>query len=182
MKLSLNLSSRRYVNQHALKQLYLLLCLLLIMLLIFQIKSYLQSRGEIAKVEQNLRELQQQHGRAPAERLTDEQIKMQQQEYSQARDWLQRDAFRWTALFDRLEKRLPDGVSIRSFNPDYKQKSLMLTGVARKLSDLQALLDNLHTDDFQQVFLQSQSRVDVSDGSGGKKKALSFSLKLEGVF
>jgi type IV pilus assembly protein PilN len=183
MKLSLNLASRSYVNQRALKQLYLALCLLFLLLLALQVKSYLQSRGEIGAAQDSLRELQQQlRGGAVTEQLTNEQIEKQLQQYQQARVLLQRDAFRWTALFDRLERVLPDGVSIRSLNPDYQQRDLVLIGVARGLPDLQKLLDNLHADSFQQVFLQNQDRIEVSAGAGDKKPALSFSIKLEGVF
>jgi len=182
MKLSLNLASRRYVNQRALKRFYLLLSLLLVLVLTFQTKSYLQGRSEIESVRSSLAQLRQQLQGGTVESLSAEQIDAQQRRFRQAQVLLQRDAFRWTALFDRLEKRLPAGASVRSFNPDYAQKSLVLTGVVRGLNDLQQLLDNLHAEHFQQVFLQSQNRVEVSDGAGGKRSALSFSIKLEGVF
>jgi len=182
MKLSLNLASRSYVNQRALKQLYLLLCLLLLLLLAFQVKSCLVSRDEINAVQNSLHELRQQlHGELP-ESLPAEQIQAQQQRYLYAGKLLQRDAFRWTALFTRMENLLPDGVSIRSFTPDYQERELVLIGVARDLADLRKLLDKLHADSFQQVFLQSQNRIEVSDGADGKKPAISFSIKLEGVF
>jgi type IV pilus assembly protein PilN len=182
MKLSLNLASRSYVNQRALKRLYLLLGLLLLALLAVQLKVVVRGRAELSEVQNNLSQLRQQLQEMNAVPLSTEQIKLQNQQHLQARMLLERDAFRWSALFDRLEKQLPEGASILSFNPDYTEQSLVLIGIARNLGDLQQLLDNLHRDTYRQVFLRSQSRVEVSDGAGGKKTALNFSIKLEGVF
>lgn len=185
MKLTLNLASRRYLNRNALNRACLVLLLLLCAALSYQIIGYLQGqkrmeqyRNNIAELEQQLQQLQ---GESPRH-LTAARIEKQQREFEQAAAFLQHDAFRWTALFDRLETLLPAGVSIRSFKPNYKEKSLLLTGVAKRLSDLQTLLDTLLADSFQQVFLQSQGLIDVGDGAGGKVKALSFSLKIEGLF
>jgi type IV pilus assembly protein PilN len=71
---------------------------------------------------------------------------------------------------------------LRSFNPDYAKNSLSILGVAKTLAQLQALLDNLQAAQFQQVYLENQGEVDVDNGRGGKRKALSFSIRLEGVF
>lgn len=182
MKLSLNLASRTYLNQRALRQIYLLLGLLFLVLLAFQIKIYLTSHQQRLGLEKNIADLQTQLHGEPAPQLTADQISLQQQEHRQAEMLLQRDAFRWTALFDRFERLLPSGVSIRSFNPNYQQGQLQINGVARQLSDLQTLLNNLHGEKFRQVFLESQDWVEVSDGTGGEKPALGFSIRLEGVF
>ncbi len=86
---------------------------------------------------------------------TAEELGKQRQTYHQAEASLQRDAFRWTGLFDRMEKLLPDGVSLRSFNPDYAKNSLSILGVARTLTQLQTLLDNLQNAQFQQMYLEN---------------------------
>ena len=182
MKLSLNLASRSYVNQRALKKTYQAVLVLLIGLLVWQLLSVWQLSQNIDLVQANLKQLQGQLEKGAVERLSPEQIKAQEQEHQQAQALLRRDAFRWTGLFDRLENLLPDGASIRSLNPDYQQRTLVLSGVVRALPDLQALLDNLHDDSFKQVFLQSQSQTEVNDGQGGKRSALLFSIKLEGMF
>lgn len=185
MKVTLNLASRRYVNRRALKFLGILFILLLLVLLTFQVSGYLQRQRQAQQYEKNLAELEREHQQLlgqTVQSLTPPQSERQKLALQQAKTLLQRDAFRWTVLFDRMEKRLPSGVSITSFTPDYKTQSLDLAGYARNLSDLQRLLNNLHSDSFKQVFLQSQSQVIVSDGQGGEVPALSFNLKLEGVF
>ncbi len=185
MKLTLNHASRRYLNRRALNQIYLVLSLLLCALLAYQVVNSLQGKSRAEQFQKNISELQQQLGQLQGEaprHLTADRIEKQKVEFAQVETILDRDAFRWSALFDRMELLLPDGASIRSFNPNYKDKSLVLNGVVKGLSDLQQLLDNLLADSFQQVYLQNQGMVEVSDGSGGKAPALNFSLKIEGVF
>lgn len=182
MKLTLNLASRRYVNERALKWACLFLSFVLLLLLMVQAQTYLQSREQALKYKTTIEKLEQQlRGKVP-KRFTKEQIVAQQHDFSQAENLLRKDAFRWTALFDRLEDLLPENVSIRSFSPNYKEGSLVISGVAKNLIDLQDLLDNLHADSFQQVFLRSQNQIEVVDYQEQKKTALAFSILLEGVF
>lgn len=182
MKLTLNLASRRYVNERALKLGCLIVTLLLILLLLLQGRNCLNDREQNLVKQANIDQLEEKlQGKIP-QRFSKEQIVLQQQDFARAQDLLQKDAFRWTVLFDRLEVLLPKNVSIRSFSPNYKAGSLLITGVARNLIDLQDLLDNLHADTFQQVFLKSQSQIEVLDYQEAKRPALAFSILLEGVF
>ena len=185
MKVTLNLASRRYVNRRALNQFGILFALLLLVILGFQVRDYLQQRGQLQMYVKNLAEMnqgyQQLQGETPRN-LSSQQVEEQRADFLQAEVLLRRDAFRWTTLFDRMEKRLPSGVSITSFNPDYKTNSVELGGVAKTLADLQRLLKNLHKESFSQVFLQNQSEVIVKDKQGVELSALSFKISLEGGF
>lgn len=182
MKLSINLASRRYLNQQALKLTLSCIIVLLLLILTIQGNTYLQNRQQALQYQTHLDSLQEQlRGKLP-ERLTPEELADQQQAYEQAETLLQRDAFRWTALFDRMEGLLPAGMSLRSFNPDYGKNSLLINGVAKNLKSLQTLLDNLQSTQFNRIYLENQGEVEVDDGRGGKRKALSFSISLKGVF
>ncbi len=182
MKLSINLASRRYLNQRAL--MFILYCVIafLIIVLLFQGQAFLNSRQLAHEYQGHLDSLRVQLDGKRPRRLSPEDLVEQRQAYDQAELLLRRDAFRWTALFDRMEKLLPDGISLRSFSPDYAKNSLLLNGVARDLSSLQTLIGKLQADRFEQVYLKNQGEVDVDDGRGGKRTALSFSISLEGVF
>jgi len=182
MRLTLNLASRRYINERALKLACLAITALLVLILLLQGRTVLQSQqpnlarqAEISKLEEQLQ------GKLP-KRFSKEEIVVQQQNLAMARELLEVDAFRWTALFDRLEGLLPRNVSISSLNPNYKAKSLVISGVARNLIDLQDLLDNLHGDSFEQVYLKNQSQIEVLDYQEKKRPALAFSIQLQGVF
>lgn len=182
MRLTLNLASRRYVNERALKWGYFLLALLLIAILFFQVRTTLHNRRLNLAYHSEIASLKGQLGDSSPVRFSAAQIAAQKQAFSRAQAMLQEDAFRWTALFDRMEGLLPNPVSLRSFSPNYKDGSLLLTGVARELNDLQQLLNNLHADTFEQVFLQSQRQVSGDGLDKGAPRAIEFTLRLEGVF
>ncbi len=182
MKLSINLASRRHLNQRLLRLILSGIIIILLLVLAVQGKSYLQNRQQALQYQAHLDSLQEQlQGKLP-QRLTPEELAEQHQAYDQAEMLLQRDAFRWTALFDYMEGLLPVGVSLRSFNPDYGKNSLQINGVAKNLKSLQTLLNNLQSAQFNQVYLKNQGEVDVDDGRGGKRKALNFSISLKGEF
>jgi len=182
MKLTINLASRRFVNEQALKSTLTVVLTTLVIVLILQGMTWMQSHEQNLTYLQEINALEEQlRGKIP-KRFSKEQIAEQQLRFSQAEALLQKDAFRWTALFDRFEKLLPANVSIRSFSPNYEKGSLAINGVAKDLIDLQDLLDNLHADNFDQVFLKTQSQVEVKDYMGSPQPALSFAIQLEGVF
>ena len=180
MKLSINLASRRHLNQRAIR--LVLGCLIggLALVLVFQGNIYLRDRQQMLEYRARLAELQEQlRGKLP-QRLTPADFADQRLAYERAETLLERDAFRWTALFDQMEALLPEGISLRSFRPDHAKNSIALHGVAKDLSSLQALLDKLHEGPFSRVYLENQGTVDVDDGRGGKRPALSFSISLAG--
>ncbi len=185
MKVTLNLASRRYLNRRAINQLGILFIVLLAVVFMVQVNGYLQGRSQLSSYEKSLTELELEYqellGETPRS-LSPQEVDAQKVKFQQAETLLQRDAFRWTALFDKMEKRMPSGVTITSFNPDYKARSLKLAGQARGLSDLQRFLRNLHKEPFEQIFLQSQGEVTVVDAQGVEQSALSFAVTLEGVF
>jgi len=182
MKLSINLASQRHINQPAMRVILSSFILLLLIILAMQGNSYLKNRQQAQQHQSHIDSLQEQlRGKLP-KRLTAEELAEQSQTYEQAATLLQRDAFRWTALFDRMEKLLPEGVSLRSFNPDYNKNSLLINGVARNLTSLQQLLDQLQSEQFKQVYLNQQGEIEVDNGRGGEQTALSFSISLGGVF
>lgn len=182
MKLTINHASRRYVNEDALKWGGRVIALLMLIIIVLQLSTVLTLRTQNSENQLEIATLEQQLVSDDSIRLDEGQLSRQKQEIIQAQIILQKDAFRWTGLFDRMEELLPKEVSIRSFNPNYKSNNLMLTGVAVQLSDLQEFINNLHADSFTRVLLKSQGRIEVTDSSGRKRPALAFSILLEGLF
>jgi len=182
MKLTLNLASRRYVNERALRLAYLVVSMLLLLLLLVQGRVLWQTQQQSQVLRYEISELEKQLNDNVPQRFNKEQIAEQQERLARAKTLLQQDAFRWTSLFDRFETLLPENVSIFSFSPNYNDASLQVTGAAKNLRDLQRLLDNLHGDNFKQVFLTQQSQGEVLDYAGNQRPAITFSIKLEGVF
>ena len=182
MKLSINLASRRHVNQRMFQLSFTVLLISLVALLVLQGNSYLKDYRLAKTYQSHLDELKSQlQGKQP-ERIDPKSVTERQQSYDQARQLLKRDSFRWTALFDRMEVLLPAGVSLLSFHPDYGKKSLQINGLAKNLKSLQALLDNLEAEKFDPVYLNNQGQTNIDDGRGGKRVALTFSISLGRVF
>jgi len=182
MKLSINLASRRHVNQRMFLLIFAVVLILLVGLLVLQGNRYLTDYRLAKTYQSHLNELKSQlQGKQP-ERIDPKSVTERQQAYDRARQLLKRDAFRWTALFDRMEALLPVGVSLISFHPDYEKKSLQINGQAKNLKLLQTLLDNLEDEKFDPVYLNNQGQIDVDDGRGGKRVALTFSISLGRVF
>ena len=181
MRLTLNLARRGYRYQRQARSLIRLALVVLLTVMAYQGHHWSALHSEINAREQQLALLRQDPGGLPSQ-VQPEDLTASFLEYHRARDLLQRDNFRWTELFDRMESLLPEGIGLRSFQPDYKADSLRIEGVARDLHHLQALLDNLLGGEFSTVNLLQQSHVRVSDGRGGTRSALNFSLHIEGVF
>lgn len=182
MKLTINLASRRYLNQRSLTVGFFVLIFLLVVILCLQGRNYLDARQLEREYQGHLEHLQEQLlGKLP-QQMSPADLAEHRAALLKAQEILERDAFRWTRIFDRMERLLPKGVSLRSFNPDYERKTLSLTGVARDLATLQALLDNLHADAFERAYLLSQAETRLKDSRGMEHTAISFVVNLTGVF
>jgi len=181
-KLSINLASRRHIDQRFLKLFLVSAVILFVLLLGLQAKQYLYDRQLGFKYQSHLDLLQKQLQVKLPQRLSPTALAQQRRNGEQIKTLLQRDTFRWTALLDKMERLLPTGISLRNFKPEYGNNSLTLTGVARDLKDLRMFLDNLESEQFNHVFLKSQSETKITDSGGNERIALSFSISLNGVF
>ena len=186
MKFNLNLASRRYVNKHALYYGFVTALCILIFIGGWEVSSLIASNSALKSNQQRLVEvkekLQALSGK-PIKTLSVEERALLETESSVVADLLRLDSFRWTELLDRMEKLLPKGVSLNSFSPDYKKKSLDLNGNARTLKDMRIFLDRLLKNEiFEQVYLKNHSRIKIKDYADIDRDAISFSLQLEGVF
>ncbi len=182
MRLSINLASRRHVNQRATRLIFWIFSAFLLALLVWQGNLYVQDYRLAATYRSHMEELKAQLQGEQSERIDPEVIAQQQKAYDLAERLIIRDSFRWTGLFDRMEALLPKGVSLLSFNPNYAEESLSISGLAKDLKALQALLDNLQDEKFEPVYLNSQAQVEVDNGRGGKRNALTFAISLGKVF
>lgn len=185
MKLTLNLASRSYLNRRALYGLYVVVSGLLVLLLALGIVLHLRSQAQVRQIREHLAEL----GREAAGATQAEGSTVAPAAYEKlladirfANEILVQDSFRWTVLLDRLEEEVPQGVAIGSIQPDYKGKSLNLTGLARGVEDLQQFLDQLIASAyFSDVYLLQQSRLKAA-GQGEAAGAISFSVVVRGAF
>ena len=186
MTLQLNLASHTYVNRRGLYAFYGISTGLLLLLLVFNISSVWRLRQHRLQVQSHLAELERKLGRerpADAAEASPAEMERERQEVAFANEILARDGFRWTALLNRLEGVAIDGISIRSLQPNFKENSLKLSGVAAGLQQMRKFIDRLlAAPAFSEVYLLSQDTTTVKDNLGSEHQAIAFSLVLKGVF
>jgi Tfp pilus assembly protein PilN len=185
MKLTLNLASRTYLNRRLLYGFYLAVSGLLVLLLALGIGFHVRSHAQVKQIQKHLAEL----GRKTAAETRSEDSPISAAAYEKllkdiqfTNELLAQDSFRWTALLGRLEEVVPEKVAISGIQPDYKGKSLSLSGMASGVEALQQFLDNLlSSTHFGDVYLLQQSRLKASS-PGEAAGAISFSIVVRGAF
>lgn len=185
MKLTLNLASRTYLNRRALYGVYAVLTTVLVLLLALNLGLYLRSQAHARQIRDHLAEIEKETGGTPAAgsgTFTPAAYEKVLEQIRFANEILDQDSYRWTALLNRLEEVVPERVAIGGIQPDYKGKTLNLTGQARRVEDLQRFLDNLiGSPDFSDVYLLQQAQV-APGGNGDGAGAISFSIVVKGAF
>lgn len=179
MKLTLNLASRSYLNRRALYAGYSVVGGVLLLLLVLLAVQGWQAWRQGQRLDVRLAELESAFRRQQdADDFTPEAQARLMAQITFGNEVVGKDSFRWTALLDSLEKVIPRGARVATIQPDHKDGSLRLSGVAENLPKLQVVLDNLiASPDFNDVYLLSQSRV-----GKGASEATSFSIIVRGAF
>jgi len=99
-----------------------------------------------------------------------------------ANDFAAADQFRWTRLLSRFEELVPDDVSLRSIRPNFKERSVELTCVARDVASMTSFVDNLlGSDDLNQAYLQNHAEIESQPGGRGQVQ-IGFSLQIREAF
>jgi Tfp pilus assembly protein PilN len=186
MKLNINLASRSYINRRPLFAFYTAFIAALVVLLGLNLSYYIRTEVQARQIRERMGVL----SKDLAAEHSETTVKFTQAEYDNllkeiafANGILQRDSFRWTELLNRLEKVVPEGVSIRGIQPNFKDNVLNLTGVARKVEDLKVFLDHLIlSPDFRDAYLMQQSRISFKDKIGRVREAVNFNIVVKGAF
>jgi type IV pilus assembly protein PilN len=186
MAFTLNLASRRYINRRLLSRCYGLAVLVLLLGLLALLGNSWLRVSETSRYRRQLAELQ----KAAAREGTDKEkppsaaeLARVEKQLTFARNILQQDRFRWTLLLSRLEELAIEGVRISTIQPDYQDGSLRLTALAWDDRKMRDFLDRLLTsEDFSNVFLLEQTRLEVKDANNRPRSALGFTVVLKGAF
>jgi type IV pilus assembly protein PilN len=86
---------------------------------------------------------------------------------------IEKKAYNWQMLLDKLELVVPDGVAVSSLMPDPKTGELKLSGVARTFGNLRTFMERLEESAFfTGVYLVSEGETKLGD----KSSALNFAI------
>lgn len=184
MEIKLNLASKPYLNRRSVRFWLLLLGIILVVLLLLNGSYGYRNYRQLQAFDQRFQELNEQlagiHG-ASAD-YSPEKLAEVKVEVGLANEIIDADRFRWTGLLSRFESVLPENVSIHSIQPNFRERTVRLSGVARDLTALTRFVDNLlRSEDLSQAFLQSHGEVE--SGSNNSKQALTgFSIVIREAF
>lgn len=187
MKLAINLATKSYPNRRALTAGGTLLLLLLGVFLVNNLIGLTAENNRTKQLIERFAALEESSGQTAAQAPVVAQISysaealvQQRQRIIVANRLLEEDAFRWTALLDRLEAILPEGVSLSSITPHLKDGVINISGESRDVPTLQVLLDRLlGSEFFFDVRLASQSRV---KGGKGQSEATQVQFNLSMIW
>ncbi|GAB4166450.1 MAG: hypothetical protein Tsb0017_01690 [Geothermobacteraceae bacterium] len=178
MKPTINLATRQHLNRRAIYTLYLVISFLLLFLLGSNLYYLRSGRTQLARLDAHIAELRQQLGiERQAEPVGEEVFQALLKKIRFANQVIERDSYRWSLLLGHIEQVLPDNVRVSSVHPQFKEGRVRLTGEARDVTDLQALLDNLaESSFFSEVAILSQQVDESQDG----EKLVRFNVEVRG--
>jgi len=182
MKPTINLSTRSYINRHALRSALLAAITALAVWLFVGIYLAIHDVAYLRGLNEKISALEAQNGGASGGtrvQASNADLGRRWQEVSFINRLLERDTYRWTALLDQLEEQAFGGIVVRSIQPDFKNRTLSIRGYARELSHLRRFLDNLiASGEYRDVFLLDQNTKKVKDLTGQEREAIAFELSL----
>lgn len=182
MKLHLNLASRVYINRRMLNLVYAALIALLGLFLFFNVSGLVHLHRHSRQIEGMLSQIpERRSGSQQADLLRSADTLAKR--VGVANEILKGRRFHWSSFLDRMESILPEGVRLRSIQPDARGGTVRLQGVARDVPELRSFLERLSADpQLANYFLLEQALVRGSTGEGELPEMLRFSLQLKGVF
>lgn len=171
MKLSINLTTRRYINMRLLNTWLAVTALLLTALSLYVAREIATNKAEIDKIAQQSRAASRGTAEGPA--VTPEQMKAVEARIAAGNELIAGKTVDWIGLLDKLEGVVPAGVSLTQVTPVPKDESLKISGVARGFDNVRVLLENMEqSPNFSEVYLLSQSEVKV----GKTQQGLAFNV------
>lgn len=182
MEFRLNLASRVYLDRRSVRRWLLLIGGLLGVLLAVNLLYGYRNLQQMLLIDIQLAELDSkiaaQRGRAPSS-YTPERFAQVMGRIAAANQIIDADQFRWTAMLSRFEALLPSNVAVRTLQPNFQDRSLQVSAVARDMAAMTALLDALlGSADMHQAYLLNQALTEQADG----ETVVQFSLVIREAF
>ena len=184
MEIKLNLASKPYLNRQNVRLWLMFACTLMVLLLAFNFFYAYQNYRQLDLLESRFQEMEGQVNGVPGAPAgyTPEKYAAVRSEIALENEIVAADQFRWTVLLSRFEELIPADVSIRTIQPNFKERSVQLAGIARDVSAMTRFVDNLLTSkDLNQAYLQRHGEV-KSDRSGKSQFHVGFSLVIREAF
>lgn len=184
MEIRINLSSKPYLNRRNVRLWLLVACAVTVLLLVLNLVFAYQNIRHLARLDSRMEEMAGQvSGQSiSASGYTAEKLAALKNEIARDNEIVAADQFRWTRLLGRFEELLPAEVSIRSIQPDFKDRSVQLSCVARDVTAMTQFVDLLlRSEDLNQAYLLRHGDVE-SSVAGMPAIQTGFSLVIREAF
>lgn len=176
MKLTINLATRRYVNQRQLNAV-LAVCFVVVMLLLaYLVREIATNQADINRIKGEMAAANR--GPAGAPPIPAAQMGELDAKIAFANSLIDRKVVNWVGLLDRLEEVVPAGVMLTQVQPappseegnkgNAGAQAVSVTGVALTFANLRTLLENMErAPGFSDVLLLNQGEVTVDTSQRG---------------
>jgi Tfp pilus assembly protein PilN len=172
MVFKINLATRVYVDNRVTSLCLAAAVVLLLVLLAVDCVSIAQNAGEIKTLNGQLTAMEGK-GRTAAKGVSPKNYQELLARIGFANSVIERKAYNWQQLLDRLELVVPEGVAVSTIVPDPKTRLLRLTGTARAFGNLRTFMEHLEDSRFfTDVYLLSQGETRLAD----KSPAINFAI------
>jgi len=169
MKLTINLATRRYINMRLLNGVLVTGFLLMGLLSIFQVREVANNHAELGRIEK----LSAASAARSGATVSEAQLKALSGRIAFANTLIDKKAYNWLSLLDRLEEVVPTGVSLIQIEPDPRQQQLKIAGAARSFANLRSFLENMEqSKNFSEVYLLAQTDTKV----GATQTGINFTV------
>ncbi len=174
MRFSNNLATRRYID---VRKLNFALISISILLMLFLFYNSIEISKNISQINKLQGELVKYEGKPGIKTQATQPSAKESQELrarlSNANEIISRKTFNWLKLLDELEVTIPQGVALKSIEPDIKNYELKIVGVVNSFVSLRRCVENFEKSNFfSDVYLISQREIVV----GSTQKGIDFTI------
>lgn len=173
MQFKINLATRTYIDKKKLDGALAATLILLAFLLLVQIKICAFNADEISRLDSTLTSAETRKGKGSETVFSEHDYTALLTEIAFANSIIERKAFGWISLLNRLESVVPDGVTLSSVEPDNKERSLSLSGGSASFKKIQLFMENLEDSHyFHEIYLLKQDQSKEAD----MQRSISFTI------
>jgi type IV pilus assembly protein PilN len=178
MRFTINLATRTYLDHGLINRILGGTLLFLLLLLAWKVMGFCANMGELERLNADIAALEGSLGVHPSS-VSGQEFESQQKTIRFYNRIIERKAFGWLELLERLENATPGEVSLAAFSPDAKDANLLkIEGRARNFGQVRSYLERLEgSGAFGEILLLSHADLDL----GEKGRGVGFSISCREV-
>ncbi len=177
MRFTINLATRTYLDHGLINRILGGVILFLLLLAAWKLMLFSRNLGELERLDADTVALEGRLGRNRGASVSSREVERQQAAIRFYNRIIERKAFGWLELLERLENATPRGITLAALAPDDRNPGLLkIEGRARHFSQVRTYLEQLEASGaFSDVLLLSHG--DLALGEKGRGVVFSISCR-----